>query len=74
MARPASFISWPATLHNFGGMFAFGDGHAELHKWTDGRTRLNPATFNPTVGPGIQQVPDNQDLIWLQQRTSALAR
>jgi prepilin-type N-terminal cleavage/methylation domain-containing protein/prepilin-type processing-associated H-X9-DG protein len=74
MTRPASFISWPATLHNFGGMFAFGDGHAELHKWTDGRTRLNPATFNLNVGPGVQQVPDNQDLVWLQQRTSALAR
>jgi prepilin-type N-terminal cleavage/methylation domain-containing protein/prepilin-type processing-associated H-X9-DG protein len=74
MMRPLSFISWPATLHNFGGMFAFGDGHAELHKWTDARTRFTAPSLNPRGGFPFQQNPDNQDLVWLQQRTSALAR
>jgi len=66
MARPQTFISWPGTLHSFGAMFTFADGHAELHKWLDARTRLS--------NHGSQQVPDNPDLTWIQQRTSALAR
>ena len=72
MAQSPMFISWPGTLHSFGTMFAFADGHAELHKWLDGRTRLSRASYDLNGTPNYQDY--NPDLIWLQQRTSALAK
>ena len=61
--------SWPGTRHNFTCSFGFGDGHAEIHKWTDGRTRVTSST-----GPAAnQRNPNNPDILWLQQRTSAKA-
>ena len=66
--KPTSMVSWPGTRHNFGASFSFADGHAEIHKWRDGRTQNKaPHRFGPTtVGP-----PDNPDILWLQQHTSA---
>jgi prepilin-type N-terminal cleavage/methylation domain-containing protein/prepilin-type processing-associated H-X9-DG protein len=63
---PTTMIQWPGTYHNFAGMFSFADGHGEIHKWTDGRTRV------PSHSPGrVGQTPNNPDIIWIQQRTSA---
>jgi prepilin-type processing-associated H-X9-DG protein len=67
--QPTTMFDWPATRHNFAGMFAFGDCHAEIHKWTDGRTRETS-----TVGSQDQGNPDNPDIIWMQQRASSLYR
>ncbi|MDB6108930.1 MAG: hypothetical protein JWR69_680 [Pedosphaera sp.] len=58
-------IDWPGTYHNFGCGFAFGDGHSEIHKWKDGRTKV----VNGNVSRVTQA--NNQDIIWMQQRTSA---
>lgn len=30
----------PASYHNGAGSFSFADGHSEIHKWQDGRTKL----------------------------------
>ena len=60
-------IDWPATYHDFGGGFAFADGHSEIHKWTDART------LQPSPGGTVDQnnpVP-NPDILWIQQHTSA---
>jgi prepilin-type N-terminal cleavage/methylation domain-containing protein len=53
---PTTMIQWPATYHNFGGMFSFADARTQV----------------PNQNPGhVVQSPDNQDIIWIQQRTSA---
>ena len=63
---PTQWVDWPGTLHNFGCMFAFGDGHSEIHKWRDGRTLHTAAGIGgATIGN-----PDSQDITWLQERTS----
>jgi prepilin-type processing-associated H-X9-DG protein len=56
-------LDGPGSYHNFACGFAFADGHSEIHKWKDGRTSwtTGAATYNPT----------NQDVAWLQERTSA---
>jgi type II secretory pathway pseudopilin PulG len=68
LKRPCQMYNYPATYHDFAGMFAYGDSHAEFHKWKDPRTRN---TFHNLIGGG-QSDPDNPDILWMQMRTSAL--
>jgi hypothetical protein len=53
-----------STLHNFGCALAFGDGHSELHKWSD-----------PSAAYLDQSVPlspsGGRDWTWLAAHTSA---
>ena len=57
------WVDYPSTLHNYGSALAFGDAHAELHKWADPSTEyLGGATTVPTNG---------RDWTWLASRTSA---
>jgi prepilin-type processing-associated H-X9-DG protein len=66
LTNPVEMIDWPGTYHNFACGFAFADGHSEIHKWTDGRTRETSKE-----GAQISQgSPDNPDIIWMQQRSS----
>jgi prepilin-type N-terminal cleavage/methylation domain-containing protein/prepilin-type processing-associated H-X9-DG protein len=66
--RATQMIDWPATYHNNAGGFAFADGHSEVHKWVDPRTKVkNGNTARATQG-------NNQDIIWMQERTSASVR
>jgi prepilin-type N-terminal cleavage/methylation domain-containing protein/prepilin-type processing-associated H-X9-DG protein len=58
-------IDYPASYHNRAGGFAFADGHSEIHKWRDPRTM--PVL---TTSLSTQSSPTNQDIIWLQQRSS----
>jgi prepilin-type processing-associated H-X9-DG protein len=64
-------VDWPASFHNGACGFAFADGHSEIHKWRDSRTTA-PVKYNDwlynLVAPISQ--PNNQDLIWLAQRSS----
>lgn len=70
----SSFIDLPGSLHNGAGTFAFGDGHAEIHKWL-GSVLLQP--YVPENSPAVKTsftFPDtfnSSDLAWLQNRTSA---
>ena len=57
------WVDFPGIYHNFACGFAFADGHSEIHKWKDGRTK-------PT-GAASFDVPGSQDIRWVQQRTSA---
>ena len=61
----------PSTLHGGGCGFTFADGHAEIHKWKDPRTLALKATYTSTsTGHGASQ-PNNRDIMWIQDRSSA---
>jgi prepilin-type processing-associated H-X9-DG protein len=57
----------PAGYHNGASGITFADGHAEIHKWRDGRT-LPPlsTTFQKFVN-----CPGSQDLKWLQRHATS---
>jgi prepilin-type N-terminal cleavage/methylation domain-containing protein len=62
----AEWIDWPGTYHNMACGFAFADGHSEIHKWIDGRTRV--------VGGDVSRRrvdnPMSRDWLWLREHTS----
>ncbi len=59
-------IDWPATYHNMACGFAFADGHSEVHKWVDGRTKV----VNHNVAQATHA--NSKDLVWMSERASAL--
>jgi competence protein ComGC len=62
--QAVTWVDYPSTLHNFGCALAFGDAHAELHKWSDPSTEfLNQSVPIPPSG--------GRDWTWLASRTSA---
>ena len=75
---PTTMINWPATYHGNSASFSFLDGHAEVHKWRDARTKNSGHLLggSPNIGGHLtpQSNPDNQDLVWLQAHTTAKYR
>ena len=70
----ARMIDWPASFHNGAAGFAFGDGHAEIHKWLDKRTIVPAKNSNGMPSPpgGLNQAASNSpDVAWMQDRASA---
>jgi prepilin-type N-terminal cleavage/methylation domain-containing protein/prepilin-type processing-associated H-X9-DG protein len=61
----AEWIDFPGTYHNGACGIAFADGHSEIKRWSDPRTRV--------VGGNVsrRQVPGSVDWRWLAERTSA---
>lgn len=57
----------PASYHNGAGGLNFADGHAEIHRWLDARTR--PPLTPKSVAQHIPS-PNNRDLRWLQERST----
>jgi prepilin-type processing-associated H-X9-DG protein len=68
---PQSFtlVNYPASYHNGSGSLSFGDGHSEIHRWQDPRTR--PALQRGGTLPVPEKSPSNRDVEWLQERSSA---
>jgi prepilin-type N-terminal cleavage/methylation domain-containing protein len=70
---PASPNSWtiidfPSSYHNGACGFNFADGHSEVHKWQDRRTKANHTLgVHLTLGPAS---PGNPDVFWLQQHAT----
>ena len=64
----AQIIDMPANYHNGACGFSFADGHAEIKKWVDGRTKA-PIRYSNTLSLGVDS-PNNRDMIWLSERTS----
>jgi prepilin-type N-terminal cleavage/methylation domain-containing protein len=64
--RPQEMIDWPATYHGMAGGFAFADGHSEIKKWIDGRTKVKNGVVNR-----MAMSPQDPDIDWMQDRTSA---
>jgi len=58
----------PGLYHNNAAGLAFCDGHSEIKKWKDGRTLL---PLYSTI-PDPYSTPNNQDIAWLQQRSTRL--
>ena len=65
----------PASYHNAGDNLVFGDGHVELHRWLDRRTRpaINRAKTSWRVGPNVGEgwTDENPDINWLRRHASA---
>lgn len=59
----------PASFHNGAAVLAYGDGHAEAHRWHDASTRKPPrpdaANLPFPIGPA-----ERNDFYWLLKRTS----
>jgi prepilin-type processing-associated H-X9-DG protein len=69
----ARIIDYPASYHSGACGISFSDGHAEMRKWRDARTRP-PVRFDVDLLPLNVASPNNQDMIWLAERTTALVR
>ncbi len=67
-----AWVDDPANYHNGACGFGFADGHAEIHKWLDPRSRF-PIKNNGYLYAGAHPLsqPNNQDIWWMAQRTSA---
>jgi prepilin-type N-terminal cleavage/methylation domain-containing protein/prepilin-type processing-associated H-X9-DG protein len=63
----AKIVDFPASYHNGACGIAFGDGHSEIHKWLDSRTK--PIITDTLLPLGVPS-PNNPDIAWLQARTS----
>jgi len=66
----ARIIDFPASYHNGAAGISFADAHAEIKKWRDSRT-MPPPKYNNSLGLNVLS-PNNQDMIWLAERTSSL--
>src|SRR3984957_14106232 len=66
------WVDMPASYHNGACGFGFADGHAEIHKWLDPRS-IFPIENNGYLYNGSHPLPqpNNQDIWWMAQRTSA---
>jgi prepilin-type N-terminal cleavage/methylation domain-containing protein/prepilin-type processing-associated H-X9-DG protein len=55
-------VDFPAEYHNRASSFAFGDGHAEIHRWTAGFSSLK------FTGQGVKSNDPliQQDMAWLE--------
>ena len=65
----ARLVNFPASYHNGAGGLSFADGHAEIHKWLDPRTKIKVRKiYIPLNIPS----PNNRDIAWIQERTTGL--
>jgi prepilin-type N-terminal cleavage/methylation domain-containing protein/prepilin-type processing-associated H-X9-DG protein len=65
----ARIIDYPASYHNGAAGISFADGHAEIKKWMDPRTKP-PVRYNNNLQLNVPSA-NNQDMIWLSARTSS---
>jgi prepilin-type processing-associated H-X9-DG protein len=71
-AGSARIIDFPASYHNGAAGISFADGHAEIRKWVDPRTKP-PIRFNNQLALNVASA-HNKDMIWLAERTSSRTR
>ena len=69
----ARIIDFPASFHNGACGISFSDGRAEIKRWHDGRT-CAPVRYADNVLPLNVASANNQDMIWLSDRTSRLSK
>jgi prepilin-type N-terminal cleavage/methylation domain-containing protein/prepilin-type processing-associated H-X9-DG protein len=71
-AASARIIDFPASYHSGACGISFADGHAEIKRWVDERTKP-PVRYNNYLQLNVAS-PNNKDMIWLSERTSSLNR
>jgi prepilin-type N-terminal cleavage/methylation domain-containing protein/prepilin-type processing-associated H-X9-DG protein len=62
------FYDLPGMYHGNACGFSFADGHAEIKKWRDARTM--PPLVKGGLIPDHLSTPNNQDVVWLQERST----
>jgi prepilin-type N-terminal cleavage/methylation domain-containing protein len=62
------FIDLPGMMHHLACGFSFADGHAEIHRWRDGRT--TPQLKQEGDMNDVFDSPNNQDIAWLQDHAT----
>jgi prepilin-type N-terminal cleavage/methylation domain-containing protein len=67
-ATRTKIVDYPASYHNGAGGLSFADGHSEIKKWIDPRTKPIVAK-NGTIPLNVAS-PNNRDMVWLQERTT----
>jgi prepilin-type processing-associated H-X9-DG protein len=67
--RTIVWVNYPASYHGNSAGLSFADGHSELKRWRDPRTM--PALVPGKDLPLNISSPNNQDLIWVQERSTA---
>lgn len=65
--QSARIIDYPASYHSGAGGISFADGHSEIRKWKDARTRA-PMRYRDM--PLNVASPNNEDMVWLSERTT----
>lgn len=60
-------IDYPASTHNGSGGLSFADGHAEVHKWVDPRTKI---PWKNASMPLVVPSPNNKDMIYLSEHAT----
>jgi prepilin-type N-terminal cleavage/methylation domain-containing protein len=66
------FVELPSSLHDGSDGISFADGHAEIHKWRDPRTKGGGVLYKGTSGDTTRLnmfTSPNQDLAWLADHT-----
>jgi prepilin-type N-terminal cleavage/methylation domain-containing protein/prepilin-type processing-associated H-X9-DG protein len=66
----ARIIDYPASYHNGAAGLSFADGHCEIKKWRDPRTRAPIRNSNSALPLNVAS-PNNVDMMWLSDRTSS---
>jgi len=66
----ARMIDFPSSYHNGAAGISFADGHAEIRRWVDPRTKPAPR-YNGALQLNVDSAR-NQDVIWLAERTTIL--
>jgi prepilin-type processing-associated H-X9-DG protein len=62
------FYDLPGIYHNGACGFSFADGHSEIKKWRDPRTKP-PIVKNGQVDDGYAS-PRNPDVAWIQDKAT----
>jgi len=62
----------PANTHGGSCGFAFADGHSENHRWKNPQTLAIRTTYSSRNSTVSQ--PNNYDIVWVQERTTAKLR
>jgi prepilin-type processing-associated H-X9-DG protein len=63
------WVNYPASYHGQSAGLSFADGHSELRRWRDSRT-MPPLISGQRMALNVSS-PNNQDLVWLQERSTA---
>ena len=66
----AIMANFPASYHNGAGGTTFADGHAEIHKWIDPRTKPAQQSGIQLTKKEFSAASKNLDLQWLQERAT----
>lgn len=63
-----TIVDYPASYHNGAAGLSFADGHSEIKKWVDPRTRPQ-LKANGQIPLNVAS-PNNRDILWVQDRTT----